>query len=166
MPGTAFGRLTASQYNKDTQKIVARGRRTSTTSNSTGTEVPDLRVDNISVYAGYAYMIWCTPLLLSSGTANDQISVFLRISEDGTVATTADTQLAQTQGYVANTTHPPFWPLQSPYFPATDLTLSVLLSHQRTGGGGSCNITAAAGINIDLVITQIGIDPGDTGVDL
>jgi hypothetical protein len=145
--------------------IVRRGSR-ATDSTATSAEIGVLRVDNIPILANYLYKIWTSPLFLIGSVTTDVNSVLLRTSSSG-VATTASTQLCLAQDQTANTTHPPaISSLVMPYSSGSNQTLSVLLSVSRmAGGSGTVKIGAAVG-TIELVIECLGLDPGDSGVDL
>lgn len=146
--------------------VVKRGSRP-TDSTATSTEIGVLRVDNIPILANYLYKIWTSPLFLIGTVAADVNGAILRVSSSG-VATVASTLLCQTQMPVGSVTaHPPVAPsMVMPYSSGADQTLSVILTSFRMAGGtGTAKIGAAVG-TIEVVIECLGLDPGDTGVDL
>lgn len=145
--------------------VVKRGSR-NTDSPTTTTELGVLRVDSIPIKAGYLYKIWTSPLFIISTVTTDVNLVTLRTSTSGN-ATTASTLLVQAQAPTVNTTHPPIIPsLIMPYASGSDQTLSVLLSVGRmVSGSGTAKLGSSVG-TIELVIECLGLDPGDTGVDI
>lgn len=146
--------------------VLARGKRT-TSSTGTTTETGVLRLPGVSVGAGRLLRVWSSNLILASTVANDSVRAIVRYTTDGSTPTTASTQLGAIQMQVPNTSFPPTQELDLP-FPVggSDLTLAVLLTVARQSGTGSVSLLAAAGFDIDLVVEDVGADPGDLGVDL
>lgn len=145
--------------------IIARGKRI-TTSSSTTSEIGVLRLDNIALLAGRSYKIWTSPLIIESTVANDTAAATVRVSNSG-IATVASTLLDEIQTTIPSIVHPPVLPLDcEPYIPATNETLSVLLSVARLSGTGNVSLVTNTGIPITMVVEDMGVDPGDTGVDL
>lgn len=157
-------RITAARLNALPKGIIARGQRT-TSSSSTTTEVGVLRIDGVPVVAGRSYKVWTSPLAVHSSAANDVVRARIRINAAGT-ATTSSTQLAITQDIVPNTAHPPAPGISGRYDPGSSGTLSVLLTVGRQTGTGNVDILSGAGLEIELVVEDIGLAVGDTGVDI
>lgn len=148
------------------QGVIARGNRASNSTATSGTtEQGVLRVDSIPVYTGRLYRISTGPLIIDGSVANDAVRVILRGDTTGS-ATTSSTQLAISQGVVPNISLPERFEIDIPYAPAADGTLSVLLSIVRQSGTGVFQVLGASTIPINLVVSDEGLDPGDTGVDL
>lgn len=165
---TAGQKLTATQLNALSEGVIARARRTtsSATSSSDGVDVAVLRVSNVSLVAGRLYSVWTTPLGLDSSSTNDEIAARIRYTTNGTDATTSSTillgsniQTRQTDGNV--------WEHKTiqTALVGTTVTASFLIVVRRIAGAGACKIAVdgSAGDVIDLVIEDIGADPGDTG---
>lgn len=142
------------------QGILARGNRT-TSSSTTTTEVGVLRVDNIPIVAGRAYPVWTCGLYLISSVASDLPEAKVRYSTSG-VATTASTILAKGEDQVTSGTQPVSTIAQGVYVATVTGTLSLILTVSRSAGTGSVSIFGTS----ELFISDAGVDPGDTGVDL
>ena len=145
--------------------IRARGNRT-TSSTTTTTEVGVLRLDDIPTYAGRTYKIWTTPLALDTTVANDVAAASVRYTTDGSTPTTSSTQLASSQSALTNATSANTAPISVDYSPSADGLLSVLLTVSRVSGTGNISILATSTVPINLVVEDIGMDPGDSGTDI
>lgn len=148
--------------------VIARGRRTNTSAASSAdeTDVAVLRVSSVLLRAGRLYKVWTSPLGLDSSSTNDEIGARIRYTTNNTNATTASTilpasniQTRQTDGNV-----PEHKTISAP-LTGLDVTASFLLVVRRIAGGGNCALVVdgTKGDAIDLVIEDVGIDPGDTG---
>jgi len=151
--------------------VVARGNRTTTSNASSADDddVPVLRVSNVLLRAGRLYEIWTCPLGLDSSSNNDEIGARIRYTTNATDATDTSTilpgsniQTRQTDTNVAE------HKVIQAVLPGADVTASFLLVVRRIAGVGGAQIfvDATKGDAIDLVIEDIGSDPGDTGTDL
>ena len=172
MSEVAAGEIaTAAKWRRDTKKILGRARRTTDSSTSASTTlVAVLRLDDIPITGGRLHRISTSPLSLDSSTANDVIRASILYTTDGTTPTTSSTQLP---GGIAQTSQPNAAAGEFPsaisttYTPASDETLSLLLCVSRISGGGNCLIQANGTVTIiEILVTDLGIDPGDTGTDL
>lgn len=152
-------------YNTDTKRRVARTART-TSSSTTTTETGVLRLDGVQVLAGHTYTIRTGSLLPVSSVANDYVGVKIRYTTDGSTATTSSTQLHGVQTRITGASGNETSKVEASYNPASDQTLSVLLSVSRVAGTGNAKIDGAATTPIELWIDHDGVDPGDTGVSL
>lgn len=152
-------------YAADLGGVVARGRRTSATGNVTTVETGVLRLDGISVKAGRAYRISTSNLNLDTSVSNDIAAAILRISTSG-AATTGSTQICQMRNTIDDAANSNVMPLSAFYYPAAAATLSVLLSIVRVSGTGNIILFASTVEILDLVVTDEGTDPGNTGVVL
>lgn len=143
------------------QGILRRGNRPTASATTTTTEIGVLRVDGIPIVSGRAYRIWTSPLFLYSSVTNDIVDARIRASTSG-AATTASTQIGNPLRLKTDSGPGVSSPM-SVIYPATVTgTLSVLLTVVRTSGTGNVQLL----IGEDLIIEDVGIDPGDTGVDL
>ena len=166
LTASLLGKLEDDEVSPLPQGVIARGNRDSNSSSTSGTtELGVLRVDSIPVYAGRLYRIWTGPIIIDGSVANDAVRVILRGDTTGS-ATTSSTQLAISQGVVPNIALPERFEIDIPYAPASDATLSVLLSIVRQSGTGVFQALGASTIPINLVISDEGLDPGDTGTDI
>lgn len=143
--------------------VVARGRRTTATGNITTTETGVLRLDNIPVYAGRLYRISTSNINMDTSVADDVGTCRIRISTSG-AATTSSTQIANIRQVIDNATSSNIVPLNTFYAPSSDATLSVLLSAVRVSGTGNLLIFCSGTDILDMVVTDEGDDPGDSGV--
>lgn len=155
----------ADELNTITEKIIARGRRT-TTSTGTTTIVGVLRLDDVPVLAGYTYRVYTSNLRLTGGT-NDGVEVTLRYSTDGSTPTTASTAMATAGVQITNTAVYEDAMLSVSYTPSTDQVLSVLLCVARvSGSAGNAAIGGATTFPIELFIENGGLDVGNTGTSI
>lgn len=160
--------LTASLLNAKLQKCIARGRRTSTSSSSTGTDVGVLRVPAVC-RANKIYVVTCA-VALDSSVTNDEIRARIRYTTDGTNPSVSSTilpgSLVSTRQTDANV--PEDKTILAVYPAATDHTATFLLCVGRIAGSGSCTIAVdtANGASLDLSVLDLGDDPGNTGVSI
>lgn len=147
-----------------TGTVIARGRRV-TNSTAAATEQSVLRLDNVSVLAGRVYWIGTGPLGLDTTVAADIGAATLRV-QAGATATTASTRLASATGAMVNASFAESCDCGGFYVPAGDEVLSILLTTSRSNGTGNISLAASATAPIDLFVVDMGVDPGDTGVDL
>lgn len=145
------------------QGVIARGRRTTSTGNVTTTETGVLRVDNIPVYAGRIYKINTSNANMDTSVDNDVGRLAVRYSTSG-AATTSSTLGNQWRNTIDNNSQSNAEDLTMFYAPAADATLSVLLTLLRQAGTGNIIIFGSSSDVLDLVIEDLGLDPGDTGV--
>lgn len=160
--------VTADKLNRATEKVIARGRRTTTSGNSTGSSVAILRLDDVAVRAGYLYVIRTNSLAISTSVANNTVRAEIRYTTDGSTPSTSSTIIpgGVTQQVPESTTQSDNSSIHCLYAPGSDETLSLLLCVTRTTGSGNGFIFADATNVIEMWIEQGGEDPGDTGVDL
>lgn len=146
------------------QGVIKRGNR-STNSSTTTTEVGVLRVDGTTLVPGRLYEIYTGPLRFFSSVTGDIVSAALRYRLDGASAGTGDTTLvnAPDKAHTANLDQGASQTLRAQLTVGSISTLSVLLTVGRVAGTGN---VAILGGPIDLFIEDMGIDPGDTGVDI
>lgn len=164
LPSTTFNALAA--YVDDTRTgIKAIGIRTSNSSTTT-TEVGVLRIDDIPITGGHRYEIKTNSIIIHSTTANDVVRAAIRYTTDGSTPSTSSTQLCVAQDAIVNTSFPPSTVASGTYVPATDETLSVLLTVSRQTGAGNVQIIGSATLPTELTIVDLGIDTADVGVDV
>lgn len=155
----------ADRWNNIGGRMIARGQRATAGTGSTGSEVPYMRVDGVSLRAGKIYRIFTGPIFLDASVANDVGRVLLRANNAG-IATTASPIIGVAQAVVPNITFPEYVEIDSSYVPAGDETLSLLLTIIRQTGTGTIIVSTAATNPVELFVVVHGDDPGDTGVDL
>lgn len=140
--------------------LIARARRT-TNSNpaNSSAHVPVLRVDNIAVRAGRAYIVKTSELNPETSDATTTYRVTIRFSTSGP-ATPASPVLpgAEPFDFRDGSTA-----IETSYIPATNHTLSVLLCIARINGSGTARLLADPLGWIELFVYDEGIDIGDTG---
>lgn len=148
--------------------LVKWGQRT-TASLTTTTEVGVLRVDGISLVAGRQYRIWTSPLHMDSTVTNDEIRSRLRYNTAGT-ATTASAGLPGAMAHVrqtdANVSEDKS--ITVTYTPATNETMSLLLTVARIAGTGNVSLVNApdAENTVQLMVEDIGPAQAQSGVVL
>jgi len=159
--------VTATKYNTGIKAgaIIGRGRRLSNSSTTT-TEIGVLEVDDIPIKAGRIYKVETSSLLLTTSVANDIVVARLRMTTDGSTPSTSSTLLTQSAERVEVTANGGYTHVVGTYAPTVDETLSILLSVGRGAGTGNVGINFASAVPIEVWITDAGVDPGDTGVDL
>jgi hypothetical protein len=146
-------------------RILARGKRV-TDSSTTTTEVGVLRLDGIPVVSGQAYRVDLSPVSLDSSVVNDAVQARCRFAI-GSTATTSSTQISQplqaVVGSIAVVAWPGLWTINAP---STGL-LSVLISVARQSGTGNARMLRGLGAgDMTLIVSNMGVDPGDTGVSI
>lgn len=164
---TALQKVTAAQYNDDTRKIIARGRRTSSSTPASAAQGV-LRLDDIAVTGGRIYKVWTNTLVLLNSTAGNAASVRISYTTDGSTPTTASPMLC-----IGNTPDVPSAGdganvmLCGIFVAAPGDVLSLLLYTIRHVSGDAGNVSIFAGATpIEMFVEDIGEDPGDTGVDI
>lgn len=149
--------------------IVARARRTTTSTGTTTTSSANaqgvLRLDGVSMVAGRLYEVSVPNIGVGSSQAGGQIGVQLTYTVDGSVPDPGDTTITVT--YVATPA--------AQYFGTTlgvtavvgsDLTFRTLLSFWRVSGGGTSYIEGKSYWPVEILVKDLGVDPGDSGVDI
>lgn len=144
------------------QGVIARGRRTTSTGNVTTTETGALRVDNIPVYAGRLYKISTSNMNMDTSVDNDAARAAIRYSTSGN-ATTSSTLGNYLRNTIDSASQSNVHNLVMFYAPAADATLSILLTLLRQSGTGNIIFFCSGTDILDLVVEDLGLDPGDTG---
>lgn len=147
----------------DLPVAIARGRRTTATGNITTTETGVLRLDGIPVFSGRLYRISTSNINMDTSVPNDIGVCRIRVSTSG-AATTSSTQIANIRQTIDDASKSNIVPLNTFYVPSADGTLSVLLSAVRDSGTGNLVVFCSGTDILDMVVTDEGEDPGDTGV--
>jgi hypothetical protein len=164
--------LTATKLNRALKsgRCIARARRITSSTTSTGTtRIPVLRIDDIALTAGRLYNIRSGVLQCDGATANDGALVEMTYTTDGSTPTISSTvlpggsaEIVQPNTGVNAPVH-----ISTTYTPATDETLSILMTFRHSTGTGAMGLVADGGGRlIEFGIYDQGEDPGDTGVDL
>lgn len=146
--------------------VLARGRRTTGTSASSGTEVPFLRIDDVIVPAGRLIRVHTSSLMHVVSLDVQTFAVIARYTTDGSTPTITSPILSSEQLRMTESDFGETAELSVLYAPAGNETLSVLLSVKRINGTGSGSLQASATQPIDLIIEDVGADPGNIGVSL
>lgn len=143
-------------------------RRGSRPSNSTAASAAQgaLRVDSVPLTAGRRYWITTNALILRSTVANDRATARLSMSTAGTATTGSTLYALVNTPNLDDTTNGGGSLVAFGYTPATNETASILLWHQRLAGTGNVNLAVTGSITIDLEVWDLGVDPGDSGVDI
>jgi hypothetical protein len=142
---------------------IAWGQRTSSVT-FTGTEIGVLRLDSVSLQAGYRYEVRTSNLRVNM-TSGETTKLFLRVNTAGT-ATTSSTVLVSAEGNANSTFTPAQAPVLSVTYAPGAVTASFLISLGRSGGSNNTTITGSSIQPIEMWIVNLGTDPGDTGVDV
>lgn len=169
MSALAGAVLDPGQNNIDVRKVIAWGRRTTASSGSTGAAVGVLQLDSVPVLAGHLYAVHTNALILDSTVNNDVPRATIRYTTDGSTAIASSTVLpgATLDGRQADAAWGEARMLYVPYEAAADGSLSLLLCIERAGGSGTCIIHAdGTSFMIDLLVSDLGISPGNTGVSV
>ncbi len=180
----AGGRLRASQVNAIITQVnttqtdvaslqaaeVAYYERTTAGTVTTTTQQPYIRVDNIPIISGQAYLISLGPMIFNSSIMGDLISAFLRgvtAAGTGTLATIASPQFtalidsAHTAGGSQKTLG-----MTYRYAATTTGYLSLLVSYVRSLGTGNVNIIGQAGYPVQMSVFRIGTAKASSGTSL
>lgn len=143
--------------------VIARGRRTTSTGTFTTTETGVLRLDDIPVYADRVYAVTTSCINMDTSVSNDIAQCALRYSTSG-AATTSSTIIITMRQTIDDATTSNIVPMNGFYYSAADDTLSVLLSCVRSAGTGNIIVFSSTNQPTDLVVTDLGPAPADTGV--
>jgi hypothetical protein len=148
-------------------QIIARANRT-TDSSTTTSEVGVLRLPVGTIPAGQNVQISTSDLFLTSSAAGDVVSANIRYTTDGSNPSTASARLANgaARHRVGFQNYAQSAPIQGTYAPVSDSNLTVLLTVSRLAGSGNAFIDTETGVEIEMIATAMGTDPGDTGVDI
>lgn len=146
--------------------MIGRAERTTSTGTTTTAETGALRLDDISIYAGRAYLVASSGLIHDSSVAGDGMAARFRITTDGSTPTTSSTLFGGTLMNATSSSAQAIDSISRYYVPSSNETLSVILTFVRAAGTGNVNLTASTGFPIDIVIIDLGPAPTDTGVDL
>ena len=165
---TVFGGdvIFASDINNQ-PKIIARGQRTTATAAITTTETGVIRLDDVPVRNGYCYEITVDNINIDTSVANDIGIVRMRYvfaASAGSTATTTSTQLNTWRNTIDDATNSNVLPWVNHYFATADGFLSILFSLQRQAGTGNLIWFCSATDVCNVVVKDIGSDPGNTGV--
>jgi hypothetical protein len=169
VPFLAGQRISAGALTRETTKVIARARRVTTSSASTGAAVAVLRLDGVPLLAGRAYRVRSSGIAFDTSVANDVGFATIFYETNGTSATTSDDRLpgAVIQSGLINAAQGETGVINADYFPATDMSASFLLAVGRAAGSGNITLFADGTTNvIELFVEDNGVDPGDTGTDL
>jgi Chitobiase/beta-hexosaminidase C-terminal domain len=145
--------------------IIAHHKRI-TNSTTTTTEQGVIRIDDVPIEGGRTYLIHTSSLAVDGSVANDVIRSTIRYTTDGSTPTTSSGALTFAQDLQPNVASAVFVAPRCSYTPSVDETLSVLLTVSRSVGTGTVGMLANSGLPIEIFIEDMGVDVGDTGVDI
>lgn len=158
------GELWKSAKGNHVGTVIRRGVRTTTSTGTSGTtSMGVMRIDSIPTKADHIYVfkLMCHP---DSTVSTDTVRVDICYQTSGVNATTSDAVLPGSQGFVKLGS--PLY-IETTFSSAVDFpAMSALLRVTRTAGSGSATLFADGTRTTALVIAALGIDPGDTGVDI
>lgn len=143
---------------------IARGRRTTATGNVTTTETGVLRIDSVPLIGGNVYKIAVSDINMDTSVANDVGTVRFRIDTTGAAATITSTQVQQWRNTIDSAADSNVLPAQFFYHPASNETLSVLMSLIRASGTGNIIVFCSSVDILDMEVIDLGVAPADTGV--
>ncbi len=157
------GELFSSAKGNVVGTVASRAERTSISPGSTSsTDAGIVRLDTIPIKANMIYliMVFCHP---DSTVSTDRARVQLRYNISGT-ATVSSPVLPGAQG---------FGPVGAPMMLMTTFSsvsdlpnMSIWAGIARNSGTGTVTAYADGSRNTVVVVVALGVDPGDTGVDL
>lgn len=161
-------RLTADALNKAIQKILARGPRTTAGTATTTTAQGFVRLDDKAILAGHRIRVFATGLHPQSTVAADAIQVDFYYTTDGSTPTTSSAILDGSEFFCRPTSanSAETNTIAAGYTPVSDETLSVLVAYKRIAGSGNVNLFGSADAQFELIIEDLGTDPGATGTNL
>lgn len=156
-------------FTSSLNSIVAQGNR-STASSTIGTTVNVatgiLRLDNLTLRAGYEYQFMCGNIRTTITTPGANFKMFLAYSPAG-AATTTSSEIGRAEmnpGLSTNSWAPPTgWVIP----PADTSTASVLLAGVRTNSAAASTLVTTAdtgGLWLTVICRGVGVS--DTGVDV
>lgn len=162
MAFTAGQKVRASELNAQ-GVLLARGRRTTNSGGSTSAVVPLLRLDDVAVAAGRAYLIEINGGLFPSGADTARADVTLRFTTTGATPTTGspvlllDGKQMFTAGFVER------YNASIVYVPGSNQLLSLLLCFQSVIYGANVSSYGTSSWPTEILITDLGADPGNVG---
>jgi len=159
---------TAAEWNSEflPGTVIKRGERTTSSTASTAAQGV-LRVDGASLTAGRRYKVSTSSLTLQQSVTGDTSQVVLSMDTTGVAATTASSVYAVHRDTNSSTTLGAGCKLEYYYTPSSSQSVSVILWTDVISGAGTVKLLVAATTDvIQIEITDCGVDPGDTGVDL
>ncbi len=167
MPAFAGEIANPAQYNIDTKRLVGLAGPRTTSSTATTTEQDVLGMDGVQLLGGHAYKIWTTPLFGDTTSANIPAAQ-VRYSTTGTASTAATStvlpgsrcDLRQADGAFQESMS-----VQTLYLPSADEVVSFVLTCVAATGS-STTLEASATRIIMLVVEHMGLNPGNTGINL
>lgn len=147
-------------------RLLRRGRR-ETTKTPITTESEILRVSDIPVIAGTVLQISTSPVNLDATNVGNIGAIRMRYKQHtspGSPATIADSTLQNyARQYQDDATNSNVVPFLGYLIITSDGYLSVLLTALMHTGTGSIQVFCSSTDKLDLMIFQMGPDPGDSG---
>lgn len=161
MAFTAGQKVRASELNA-TGVLIARGRRTTNSAAGTGV-IGVLRLDDVPVTAGRCYLINARGGMWPTAAGDTRADVTVRFTTTGATPTTASPILALVGRQLFTTGYVEPFDIAQTYTPGSNQLLSLLLCFDSID---SDPIAAygAADWPVEILVTDLGADPGNTGV--
>jgi len=147
--------------------IIARHRRT-TSSTGTTSEVGVVRLDGIPLKAGRRYRVSTNKLGFNSTVTGDTMVARLRMNTAGNATTSSGIMVGgEAQFEEVDSAWHGSDEVVAYYNPSSDVTASILLTAGRVSGTGTVTILANGSETvIELIVEDLGDDPGSTGVNI
>lgn len=146
--------------------IIARGRRTTSTGNITTTETGVLRLDSVPVTSGRIYKISTNGVNMDTSVDNDVASAKIRINTSGTATTSSTPVFLPLRQNIDSAAQSNIVPMECFYVATTTGNISILLSMVRQSGTGNIILFATSTDYLEMIVEDMGVDPGDTGVTI
>lgn len=142
---------------------------TATSATTAATAQPYMRITGIPILANRLYRIAAYNLgVFGSGYGRAQAGIY--ITTNNTTPTTSSSVIKQAAMEMSNTGFVESLSMEAHYSPAANQTLGVLLAYWYVDPppAGVITVTgyAAADWPVDLVVEDLGVDPGATGTNL
>lgn len=152
-------------------RVVARARRTTPASLASGTTLASssavVSLPNIPVTAGRLYRVYTSSLLVySNGNTSTMVAqTAIAYTTDGSTPSAGSAVMKQDNLQLTASGSPSNLTISVSYAPAVTGLLGLSLSYFMpvTGGGTSVGMSGSAIAPIELVVEDVGADPGATG---
>lgn len=143
---------------------IARGYRSTAAGPTSGTtELPILRIDNVALEAGRAYLILVSTLRIDMSVGTDHFKWHLRLNTAGTATVSSTPILTRSEATADLDTMPPMIGYRRP---SSAETGSFLVSLLRTSGTGTATAQMDDDNDLSIVVIDLGVAVADTGVVL
>lgn len=165
MTFTAGQKLRASELNEQ-GVLVARASRVTSTGASTGSTVGIVRLDDVPVTAGRAYSVHAHGGLYPTSINGGRVDVTVRYTVDGSTPSVSSSVLALRGVQLFTAQFVEAYDVDIVYVPSVNETLSLLLCFSTVITTDATQSYGATSWPTEITVTDLGADPGDTGVDI